>query len=169
VLWPEFNALVTVVGTDGLPMNGVAVRAIFQDLVCTGSNLVTPCNAGIVQPYPVVSGVTDAQGRVFFRLWMGGCCHGSTPVVEIQADPGATTLKTYVDIASPDSNGDLVVDVGDFVRFQQAFDNVGTTPAACTNYADNPPTDPCDGNTDIGDFALFQSAFNRFAHYCTAH
>jgi hypothetical protein len=147
----EFRIIVTVIGTDGLPLGGEQVDVIFDNTNCSDPGEFNPCPS---QAYPVVSGTTDpVDADINFRIKLGGCCD-SPGAVRIQAYPGPITLlPIYDNTGSPDTDGDEDVDIGDFTFFQQQF--LDPPGEACTDYID------CDLTTGLGDFVGFQSQYNR--------
>ncbi len=143
---------VTLVGTSGNPIAGAVVRLIVSAMCTyTGTDGVLPCPGAA---YPVVTGVTDASGRVDFSLPWSGCCSGSG-AVSMEVDPGAVVCVSYDSIGSVDSHYPLdgVVGLADFVVFQMAFLSTDT----CHDYYG------CDDFVALADFVVFQT---HFLHAC---
>jgi hypothetical protein len=91
--------------------------------------------------------VTDAQGQASFGAWVGGICGNAA--VRIFADGVLLGTRT---LASPDQDGNLVVDQADFLVIQNA---IGTT--------DGTKDLDCSGAVAANDVTL---ATSHRAHSC---
>ncbi len=136
---------VTVIGTNGLPIDSEEVRLILDSAACGA--LIQACPG---QAYPVISGTTDASGQVTLEVFLSGCCI-SAAVGVLEADPGSVVLNTYGSIASTDADSpyDGLTGLGDFVLFQTAF----LTADTCFDF------DACNDFVELGDFVIFQNDF----------
>ena len=59
----------------------------------------------MILPGPMVSKLTDAAGEAAFPIRAGGVCHGS-PAISVDGE----IARQYAGVASPDQDGNLVVD-----------------------------------------------------------
>lgn len=137
---------VTVIGTNGLPIQSEEVRLIIDDTVCPVDAILTCADpAGYV-----ITGMTNGAGQVDLEVAMSGCCVAAG-VGRIEADPGAVTLEVYGSISSTESaqpfNG--TTDLPDFVAFQAAF----LTANECFDFAE------CNTTVNLPDFVGFQADF----------
>lgn len=131
-----------IIGTDGNPCAGTEIRAQFG----AGCEDLVVCPDG--GPATVFTTLTDDAGQFAFTLQVGGCCEGAGAFT-LETGEGYTLLPVYNSVGSPDMNGDLVVNLADFVLFQAAFLSADT----CADLAS------CDGSVALADFAAFQSQF----------
>ena len=140
---PATEVEVVVRNQTGSPIADAAV--VFQNL-----------DNDLVCPSAVLSGTTDAAGRVRFTL-AGGGCKSDVPLAAVIKANGVT-IRNYSNVKSPDFDGsgaDLVVNLADLVQFSAEF--LGNGPAVCHDYDNN-------GTTDLGDLIIFSPAFVAGAH-----
>lgn len=135
---------VTIERVDGNPHAHADVRAIVSG-ACHDDLLECPLPGA---PPLVFAGVTDDEGRVRFDLEIGGCCDEPASLV-IETDPGAVAVLVFDEIGSPDQDGDLEVQLDDFVTFQAAFLSADD----CADLVG------CDDEVELADFVAFQSRF----------
>ena len=171
---------VKVVGNNGLPLGGDAVRVIFNPLCSDDSTVPITGLAedigGSCQSPVVLAGITSTTpgtvGWITFNPTIGGCCE-ENQAVRIEADPGAVTLlPVYNIVSSTDwsfcatagrdhANG--LVDLSDFTAFTGEF--LGSPANLCYDY----PTGAarvCNGAVDLSDFSYFQGSFLSGAGAC---
>ena len=98
----------------------------------------------------VITGITDADGRVVFAPQIGGCAEGPGRV-SFEIDPGAVTGAVYDTVGSPDSNADGQVALDDFVEFMAVFLSTGES---CQDL------DGCNDTVNLSDFVVFFGAFD---------
>jgi len=141
---------VTVIGTNGLPIQSQEVRLIIDDTVCPPDAIISCADPGGY----VISGMTNGAGQVDLEVALSGCCIAGG-VGRIEADPGAVTLEVYGSISSTDSapsppdGPDGTTGLPDFVAFQAAF----LTANECFDFAE------CNGTVSLPDFVAFQTDF----------
>jgi len=103
-------------------------------------------------PDAVLSGLTDAQGRIALDLVGGGCLQeGASCVVRALGVP----LRQFAMAKSPDRDGNLVVNLIDLLDFASAYQLQST---GCHDY-DNA------GGTGLSDLLIFASAYSP-QHSC---
>jgi hypothetical protein len=89
----------------------------------------------------------------------GGCDSGLQVVVQgvVLADPTDWDIPLClpIKVKSPDIDGNLLVDIIDFVVFTNAFIGLPNADLICTDF-------DCNGIIDIIDFVQFTAHFNHF-------
>jgi hypothetical protein len=121
----------TVVVRDlgNIPISGSTVTLNFSS--CAAVQFCTGCCDGVTLDLPgrTASRATDANGVVTLRLKLGGVCNGQ--YVTVRADG---YLIAMVPVASPDQDGDLVVDSEDAAH---VFGLIGTSDPGADFVQDN--------------------------------
>lgn len=163
---PALNALTPAVGDGTISVTvrdqtGAGIPGIpAADFWLVGwSDGLTLCGgAGAIN----ASAATDANGQTTITGVMaaGGCDTGVIVVVQgtIILDPAdwVTPLCLGIVVHSPDTNGDLAVDIVDFTEFGNHWGAFGNPYGACVDYN-------CDLVIDIIDFTVFG---NHWTHVC---
>ena len=140
---PATEVEVVVRNQTGSPIADAAV--VFQNL-----------DNDLVCPSAVLSGTTDAAGRVRFTL-AGGGCKSDVPLAAVIKANGVS-IRNYRNVKSPDfdgAGGDLKVDISDLVAFSAEF--VGTSAPDCHDYENS-------GTTNLADLIIFAPAFGDASH-----
>ena len=136
----ELPVEVVVRDVDGEACEGVLVTIAF-DALCT--DLI---DGVICAPATSYSGTTDADGAVTINAPVGGVCEGADAVTIVS---DGVEIASYDVLASPDVNGDGIVNVPDLIEFSIALDTVAPTLDLCN----------CDGLVDDADYVVHQNQF----------
>lgn len=147
----DMNFHVLVRDASGLPIAGA-----FVDIDLCACPGVTFCPYAGSEPYQVFGGchavrATGPDGVADFPLRAGGLCSGAA--VPVHAD--GVLLATLTSVASPDQNGDAIVNATDRIVLLPKLD--GPYDSTCDFN--------CGGYLDDGDRAIFETHVDT-VHWC---
>ena len=126
----------------------VTVRNGSNNIIPDAVVSVTLTERNVVCGSTILSGVTNSAGQVTLLLKGGGCAHQIPLSGLIKAN--GLTIRAYENVKSPDTNGDLKVDIRDLVMFSREF--LEADPAECHDYNN-------DGVTGLPELVLFGGVF----------
>jgi len=140
------NLVVTILASDGTPINNAYVEVILNP-TCNDPAPLCVCNNALF------TGYTSSSGVLNMNMKFGGCCQDVSSAIVIAE---GTPIRAYDIVVSPDYNGvdgNCAVQLADFVYFSGQYGNSGVP---CSNFSGD-AAEEC----SLPDFVTFAGVYGK--------